>query len=87
VNDRPLEQLIEGPFMYLRFCALAAALVFASPLALLAQNEGEDAPSSSVATPDDPGLFTGADLFGLTVGADPQDKPRWRADRLYPANQ
>ncbi|MGB3710951.1 MAG: S9 family peptidase [Erythrobacter sp.] len=54
--------------MYLRLPAFVAALALVSPLA--AQEEPENAPPTN-----DPGLFTGADLFGLTVGADPQIRP------------
>ncbi len=54
------------------FRLLAAATLLAAPFAtpISADDHGNSAP--------DPTLFTGADLFGLTVGADPQISPDGR---------
>lgn len=54
------------------FRLLAAATLLAAPFAtpISADDHGNSAP--------DPTLFTGADLFGLTVGADPQIGPDGR---------
>ena len=53
------------------FKLAAAALILAAPLAPLAGDDHAENKS-------DPALFTGADLFNLTVATDPQISPNGR---------
>jgi dipeptidyl aminopeptidase/acylaminoacyl peptidase len=73
VIDRPLIRKSGADFMFARTFLLATTLAAGGSLALAAPLAAQDSTQSTATSPET--KFTGADLFGLSVAADPQISP------------